>query len=29
MAYLVSPAARYLTGVMVPIDGGELLTYGR
>lgn len=29
VTYLVSPAARYVTGVMIPIDGGELLTYGR
>ncbi|MGC2377638.1 MAG: SDR family NAD(P)-dependent oxidoreductase [Mycobacterium sp.] len=29
VTYLVSPAARYVTGVTIPIDGGELLTYGR
>lgn len=29
VTYLVSPAARYVTGVIIPIDGGELLTYGR
>lgn len=29
VCYLVSDSARYVTGVIVPIDGGELLTYGR
>lgn len=29
IAYLVTDDAKYMTGVIVPIDGGELLTYGR
>ncbi|KXF55776.1 hypothetical protein AXA44_36700 [Rhodococcus sp. SC4] len=29
VAYLVSDDASYMTGTVVPIDGGELLTFGR
>jgi 3-oxoacyl-[acyl-carrier protein] reductase len=28
VAFLVSDHARYITGITVPIDGGELLTAG-
>jgi NAD(P)-dependent dehydrogenase (short-subunit alcohol dehydrogenase family) len=29
ISFLVSERATYLTGIAVPIDGGELLTSGR